>query len=71
MGSIREFGRDLLQALAHDPPYSNYNVRAGIMAALVEINKTLEAGWECDMSGAVETAQTKIATLISEIGKGM
>jgi hypothetical protein len=38
-----------------------------IVKILNKINAGLEAGWECDMSGAVETAQVRLTALIMRI----
>lgn len=40
-----------------------------IVNALHYINERLEAGWECDMYGAVELAQEKLNNLIDEMTK--
>lgn len=41
--------------------------RTELTQALIEINERLEAGWECDIYGAVETAQMKIRALIDAV----
>jgi hypothetical protein len=43
--------------------------RNDIVKALHDINERLEAGWKCDMYGAVELAQEKLNDLINEMEK--